>query len=495
MTIGPDAKAAFIALNRFAFGARGGSFAGDLARAASDPREFLRAELLQPAIARLDAPALPQSRQALVTVFAHQAQLKKERERKAAIANGQSPPAMTDGTNPTAPAQEPAPPMSQDAAAQRPKLPEPPPEQMLFRAEALARFQRAVRAEVGFVERLVHFWSNHFCVSAAKGGLVRATAGSFEREAIRPHVLGSFADMLLAVESHPAMLFYLDNAQSFGPHSVAGQRGRRGLNENLAREILELHTLGVHGGYTQADVTALARIITGWTFAGRPGRIGEPGTFVFFAQAHEPGNHTLLGKLYPSGGFEQGTAALRDLARHPATSRHIGQKFAQHFVADQPPAALVDRLAKVFRDSDGNLKALANALIDAEEAWATPLSKMRTPEQFLLCAMRAIDRMPDDPGPVLGALNTLGMPLWQPPGPNGWPDTVAAWASPEGMKLRLDVSAQIAARVKDLVNPSEILEAIAGASAARETRQAVARAESRQQGLALLLMSPELQWR
>jgi uncharacterized protein (DUF1800 family) len=308
-------------------------------------------------------------------------------------------------------------------------------------------------------------------------------------------VLGRFVDMLKAVESHPAMLAYLDNAQSFGPHSPAGQRSRRGLNENLAREILELHTLGVHGGYTQADVTSLAQIITGWTFARQAGRIGEPGTFVFLAPAHEPGDHTLLGKVYPADGIAQGEAALADLARHPSTAQHIAWKLAQHFVADQPPQKLVDRLAKVFRTSDGDLKALANALIDADEAWSTPLSKMRTPEQFVLCALRAIDRLPEDPGPVLGALNTLGMPLWQPPGPNGWPDTVAAWATPEGMKLRLDVSAAIAARVKDLVDPAEILDAVVGESASSETRQAVARAESREQGLALLLMSPELQWR
>ena len=291
------------------------------------------------------------------------------------------------------------------------------------------------------------------------------------------------------------MLAYLDNAQSFGPNSTAGLNRKRGLNENLAREILELHTLGVDGGYTQADVTALARIITGWTFSGREGRLGEPGTFVFFPNAHEPGDHTLLGKVYAAGGVKQGEAALADLARHPATARHIAGKLARHFVADEPPPSLVDRLAKVFRETDGDLKAVAIALVDADEAWTTPLAKMRTPEQFLLAAMRAIDRMPEDPGALLGPLNVMGMPLWQPPGPNGWPDTVSAWASPKAIKSRLDVSAAIAARVKDLVNPSELLETIAGESASGETRQAIARAELRQQGLALLLMSPEFQWR
>jgi len=186
---------------------------------------------------------------------------------------------------------------------------------------------------------------------------------------------------------------------------------------------------------------------------------------------------------------------LADLARHPATARHIATKLALHFVADEPPASLVDRLAKVFRDSDGDLKALSTALIDADEAWSVALAKMRTPEEFLLASMRAIDLVPEDPGAVLGPLYAMGMPLWQPPGPNGWPDTEAAWASPEGMKLRLDVAAAIAGRVKDLINPSELLDAVAGEAASAETRKAVARAESRQQGLGLLLMSPEFQRR
>jgi len=502
MANAPNAEAAFVALHRFSFGARGGAYAGDLGRAASDPRGFLKAELLQPGISLLDSPALPPSKVALATVFADQEQKRKERERLAALNSATAAPqpegslgsagAMSGGgggaTSTTS-----APALA--TGNEKPRPAEPPPEQKLFRAEAMARFQRAVHAQVGFVERLVHFWSNHFCVSAAKGRIVRATAGSFEREAIRPHVLGRFADMLKAVESHPAMLFYLDNAQSFGPQSAAGRRGRRGLNENLAREILELHTLGVHGGYTQADVTSLARIITGWTFAGAAGRIGEPGTFVFFPLAHEPGDHSLLGNVYKAGGIEQGEGAIVDLARHPSTAHHIAAKLACHFVADEPPKELVNRLAIVFRDTDGDLMAVANALIDSEAAWSAPLSKMRTPEQFLLAAMRAIDRVPDDPGAVLGPLFAMGMPLWQPPGPNGWPDTAAAWASPEGMKLRLDVSATIAARVKELINPSELLETIAGEAASAETRQAIARAESRQQGLALLLMSPEFQWR
>ena len=488
MAIAPNSKTALVALNRFAFGARGG--ASDLARAATDPRAFLKAELQRPAVTQLEATTLPSTNIALQAVYAEQQQKKMEREATAAGSPGAPAPRPNSpdmmraiGNADTMAKTDPA------------KAGDEPVAQKLMRADAMACFKCVSHAEVGFAERLVHFWSNHFCVSALKGPNVRAIAGCFEREAIRPHVLGRFSDMLLAVEQHPAMLFYLDNAQSFGPNSKAGQRRKRGLNENLAREILELHTLGVDGGYTQADVTSLARIITGWMFAGREGRLGEPGTFVFFPNAHEPGAQTLLGKLYPAGGIEQGKAALTDLARHPATAHHIARKLARHFVADDPPQSLVARLAKEFRDTDGDLKRVATTLVDSDEAWALPAAKMRTPHEFMMAALRAIDRMPDGPGAVLGPLVAMGMPLWQPPGPNGWPDTVAAWASPEGMKSRLEVSAAVSARVKNLINPSELLDTIAGGAASAETRQAVARAESRQQGLALLLMSPEFQRR
>ena len=498
MAIGPDPKAALVAFRRFGFGPRGGAF--DLDRAASDPRGFLRSELQRPAITQLDASTLPPTKIALQAVFIDQQQRKLERQN---AGEAKMPPASITSAS-TGHTDDPARTATSgamDTSApvdtgknNTPKPPEPPVAQKFLRADAMARFKSVFHAEVGFAERLVHFWSNHFCVSAVKGP-VRAIAGCFEREAIRPHVLGRFADMLQAAERHPAMLFYLDNAQSFGPHSKAGQNRKRGLNENLAREILELHTLGVDGGYTQADVTALARMLTGWTFAGAKGKLGEPGTFLFFANAHEPGNETLLGKVYPAGGIEQGEAALADLAHHSATARHIARKLARHFVADKPPESLVAKLEKVFRDTSGNLKSVSLALVDADESWTTPLSKLRTPEEFMMAALRAIDRMPDDPNAVLGPLAAMGMPLWQPPGPNGWPDTADAWASPEGMKSRLDVSAALAARVKDQINPSELIDTIAGGAATPETRQAIARAESRQQGLAMLFMSPEFQRR
>jgi uncharacterized protein (DUF1800 family) len=301
--------------------------------------------------------------------------------------------------------------------------------------------------------------------------------------------------MLKAVEQHPAMLFFLDNQQSLGPDSRAGINRGRGLNENLAREIMELHTLGVDGGYTQEDVTSMARVITGWTFAGRQGQLGTPGTFVFNANAHQPGPQRVLGKTYEPNGVAQGEAVLADLARHPSTAKFVATKFVRHFVADDPPPGLVAKLQDVFAKTDGDLRALTLALVDSDDAWKAPLTKVRSPYEFLVAIGRVLARIPEEPGRYLGALNTLGQPLWSPAGPNGFPDSNAAWAAPEGMKLRLDISAQLASRIADSIDPRELLEIVAADAASPETRRTIARAESRQQAMALLLMSPEFQRR
>ncbi len=485
-----DSKAALVALNRFGYGARGGA-AGDLLSAASDPRGFVKADLARPAGALLELPGLDTTPALADALFAYQDEVKRQREADAMAAKIDSSPAPQP--NMAAPDKA----MPANAPAMAPKEPPKPPNvvQKTYRNEALARFQRAASVEVGLTERLVAFWSNHFCVSANKGEPARMWAGAFEREAIRPHVLGRFGEMLRAAEQHPAMLFFLDNNQSIGPNSRAGQNGKRGLNENLAREIMELHTLGVGGGYTQTDVTTLAAIITGWTFAGRDGRLGTPGTFVFNANAHQPGSQTLLGKTYLDSGVTQGEAALADIAHHPSTAKFIATKLARHFVADDPPPALVARLADTFRRTDGDLRAVTLALIDSDEAWQTPLAKMRSPYEFFIASSRLLGRVPEDPNAILGGMNTLGEPLWTPAGPNGFPDTVAAWAAPEGMKLRLDLSSQLASRLGDRFDAVELLDTIAGEAAAPETRQTLARAETRQQAMALLLMSPEFQRR
>ncbi len=503
---GPDP--ALIVFNRFGLGAR----PGDFAKLGNDPRNFLRAELATPDIALISrdgaAPSnLPGSTAAIQASMA--ATFERKMERQAGKDAGMPPatpvkgqlPQMSSGSALNSPAMndpatnDPAATVPGPATQQKPKAP-PSAEAVLLRAEAQARFDKALGAEAGFVERLVSFWSNHFCISVAKDNIVRAVAGAFEREAIRPFVLGRFADMLLAVEHHPAMLFYLDNQQSIGPDSRAGKNRNRGLNENLAREILELHTLGVGSGYSQADVTAFARILTGWMMAGREGRLGEPGSFVFNANAHEPGDQVFLGKTYPAGGMGQAEAVLNDLARHPATAQHIATKLARHFIADDPPPSAVARLAKAFTDRDGDLRALAVTLINMPEAWSQPLTKMRSPLDYTLAIRRAVGPgAAADPSQTLNWLTMLGEPLWQPPGPNGFPDTSDSHASPAGMKMRLDIAWQAARQVKDLAEPADLLDATIGSSASSETRQAIARAESRQQAVALLLMAPEFQRR
>jgi uncharacterized protein (DUF1800 family) len=509
-----DSHAAMVALNRFGLGARGGA-SGDIINAASDPRGFIKADLNRPAGALLEVPGLLPTPALAQAVFEYELEVKQAREAAAKSAPPESElrrDASLDRAATETSSKELARGAAENANADptmaaleptRPNAAKPLPSPQLplnivqktYRAEALARLQRAVIADGGFVERLVVFWSNHFCISANKGQLARMWAGSFEREAIRPHVLGRFGDMLKAVEQHPAMLFFLDNQQSLGPDSRAGQNRKRGLNENLAREIMELHTLGVGGGYSQDDVTSLARIITGWTFAGREGKLGTPGSFAFNANAHEPGAQRLLGKVYEDNGVAQGEAALADLARRPATAKFIASKFARHFVSDDPPQALVARLQDVFRRSDGDLKALATALLDSDEAWQAPPTKLRSPYEFLVAIGRLTARIPDDPSRYLGGLNLLGQPLWSPAGPNGFPDTNAAWAAPEGMKLRLDISSQVASRLGEGIDPRDLLELAAADAASPETRRTIERAESRQQALALLLMSPEFQRR
>lgn len=496
---------ALVALNRFGFGARPGD---DLKRIAADARAYLKAELRQQDIALVstDDPANPGLLDSTASIQASMtagAERKIARDRMAELAV----PMATMDASPNGTAMSPA----SDPASADPKSPDarpagrkepgskpavPPVEADIYRAEAKARFDKALNAGPGFVERLVAFWSNHFCVSVAKGQIVRACAGAFEREAIRPFVLGRFSDMLLAVEHHPAMLFYLDNQQSIGPDSRAGKRRSRGLNENLAREILELHTLGVGSGYSQADVTSFAGMLTGWTMAGREGRQGEPGSFVFNANAHEPGEATLLGKTYPAGGMGQAEAALNDIAGHEATARHIAAKLARHFIADDPTPAVVDHLAAVFTKTDGNLLSMATALVDMPVAWSTPLTKLRTPLDYALALRRAVGPSGgNEPQRTLAWLRALGQPLWEPPGPNGFSDRTDAWASAEGMRTRLDIAWQAARQAADIGNPSEALDQLLGTSVSTDTRQAISRAESRQQALALLLMSPEFQRR
>lgn len=372
-----------------------------------------------------------------------------------------------------------------------------------YAAAVGARVSAALTGPAPFHEHLVHFWANHFAVSA-DNLKVLALAGPFENEAIRPHVTGSFADLLLAAIGHPAMLLYLNNERSAGPgaplvsrtndrRSRSGNNRRLGLNENLAREILELHTLGVRSGYGQSDVTELAKAITGWSVGGaREQDPGEKGTFHFYAALHEPGSRTVLGRRYAAGGLEQGQAILGDLARHPATARHVAGKLARHFLGDAPRQAAVDALAKAFQDSGGQLPAVYAALLDQPEAWTQQPVKLRTPWEWAIASLRLIDAPAPQPPAMVALMAMLGQPVWMPGAPAGWPDTAAHWLGPDMIMKRIEAAQQIAGRVGERLDPAGLAgEQLAGL-VSPATRQAIARCESREQGLALLLASPDL---
>src|SRR5262245_53875037 len=467
---------AALALNRFGLGPRTGS----IAAIASDPRGALIAELDRTGAGRITNAELMTSGVAARAAFAFQQAQRELRRAAKSAPKEMSKDAAAEASPPSGPAPAPA----------RPNVGMAP--QQIYLDEAKLRLTAALDADIGFVERLTWFWSNHFCVSADKAG-VRPIAGAFEREAIRANVLGRFVDMLRAVETHPAMLLYLDNARSIGPNSQAGKNRGRGLNENLAREILELHTLGVRTVYTQDDVTSFAKIITGWSIVPPPQDPARGGEFTFNPRMHEPGTQTVVSQAYADAGFDQGRRVLADLARHPATATHVARKLARHFIADDPALVLIERLAKRFRDTEGDLKEMAKALVTAPEAWATPRSKLKRPIEWIVGALRATGASVTDIRPVMQAQSLLGEPLWRPPAPNGFADDDATWL--DGLSQRLDVANQVALRIAPAADPTAVFEEALAPIASAETRRTIARAESRSQALALLLMAPEFQRR
>lgn len=470
-------KDAATALKRFGLGAR----PGELNRIASDPRGFVLASLSAPSSALIVDPALPPSHVVFAEAQAAQRMQKLAREMaREATQSGQMPADAAKGSPATS-----QPPGSDAAGAPKPGQIR----RDTFREEAFARIHHARQTDAGFLERLVMFWSNHFCVSVSKGP-VRGLAGAFEREAIRPHVLGKFQDMLVAVEQHPAMLLYLDNAQSIGPNSMAGLRNAKGLNENLAREILELHTLGVDGGYSQTDVTNLARLLTGWTVGGLDQKAVEPGRFLFAPNRHEPGHWSVTGKTYAATDAAGGLSCLADLAHHPSTARHIAAKLARHFVSDNPPSTLVSKLERTFRQTGGDLAAVARALAEAPEAWEPGPRKIIPPYDFALALARAFALSPP-PQEILRLAAVLGQPLWQPPSPAGWPENDDAWMGPSPMRERLRIAEATARSVDRLADPRVVADDLLGSGLGDASRQAIARAETREQGFELLVMSPE----
>lgn len=365
----------------------------------------------------------------------------------------------------------------------------------IMAADTAAWLEYAVATPAGFRERLVWFWANHFTISLRRGG-VNAVANDYIRAAIRPHVTGRFADMLGAVMRHPGMLFYLDNTQSVGPDSAVARRARvqasgrpvPGLNENLARECLELHTVTPAAGYSQADVTAMAMVLTGWTVALQevpPRALFRPGT-------HQPGAKTVMGRSYPEGPEALG-AVLGWLARHPATLRNLAVKLVRHFVADDPPEPAVARVARVLAETDGDLKAAALAVVALPQAWV-PLAKLRTPADLVLAVVRAMDLPAANRPQVRAVMAGLGQGVLNAPLPNGWPDTAADWATPEAMMRRIDWAYSVAGRGGGL-EPMAVAQASLGPLLGEATRGAIAQAGSRREALALLFAGPEFQRR
>jgi uncharacterized protein (DUF1800 family) len=462
-----------IAVLRFGLGAR----PGDLKAAAGDPRGWLTAQIRGAVPLAVNTPLTPSDQIFAAYVAARDEQQQMRREAAATDA-GKAFNAIREAYQPQ------------------------------YRAQVLARAQSAALTDRPFAERLVHFWSNHFAVSADKG-VVFGLAGTVENEAIRPHIGGRFIDLLTAVEQHPAMIAFLDNQFSMGKDSDAARLVARrpfaadapqrqlGINENLAREILELHTLGVNGGYTQADVTSFAQIITGWSIGGGKGRLagGVPGRFYFRENMHEPGAKTFLGKTYYEQGQRQGEAVLAELAVNPATARFIATKLVRHFIADDPPPAAVERVARAFQKTGGYLPQVYAALIQSPEGWDPDARKFKTPEDFVFSTLRALNVCPSQPEEVVRSFDLLGQRQYTPGSPAGWPDTSKSWDGSDALMHRVLWASRVAAKYEHGVDPVELAASSLGAYARPETLTALKRATSSSQALALLLMSPEFQRR
>jgi uncharacterized protein (DUF1800 family) len=457
-----------IATNRFGLGAR----PGELASIGSDPRGWLTAQL-KGGVPLVTATGLRTSQD----ILAETIELRRDqREMRKANRSAEDTKAAVQ------------------QLLKLPKIYRP-----IYISEVTARLAHAVGTDRPFVERLTQFWTNHFAVSIDKIAVL-GLAGTLEREAIRPNVLGNFTDLLVAVEQHPAMLLYLDNHLSVGPSSRAARvLARRqterqvGINENLAREILELHTLGVSGGYTQKDVTTFAEVITGWSIGGQRGALnrGEPGKFIFRPEVHEPGAKTVLGKTYSQDGVTQGVAVLHDVAAKPATAKFIATKLARHFIADEPPGDAVARIEKAFLRSHGDLPTVYRALVDSTEAWQQPLAKYKTPNDYIVSTFRGLALPVQGRQSGLAAFELLGQRTYSPGSPAGWPDRGVDWDGASALMKRIEWADAVGQRVGARSSAADLAPSLLGETLQADTRTAIKRAASGAQGMTLLLTSPE----
>lgn len=362
------------------------------------------------------------------------------------------------------------------------------------RSALRATLARALDTDDPFRERLVWFWADHFTVvSGGRDDAARAYA--LVEDAIRPNLTRPFAEMLTAVTFHPAMLSYLDQTRSIGPNSREGQRKGLGLNENLARELLELHSLGVGGAYGQDDVRQLAELLTGLAYVPRRGG------FEFDSRRAEPGPETVLGKDYDGKGLDPIRAALADIARHPDTARHIAGKLAVHFVSDTPDPDLVDAMARAWAGSGGDLRQVTAALLSHPSAWAPGAGKVRQPWDYVVAGLRALGITGQDVAGwdgeklqniVLAPLRAMGQPWKAPRGPDGWPEEGEAWITPQGLAARIDWAMTRPQRLLDsLPLPADLARSALGDRLTEAVQKAAERAENRAEGVGLVLSSPE----
>jgi uncharacterized protein (DUF1800 family) len=349
----------------------------------------------------------------------------------------------------------------------------------------LRRWQHTVQTPSPVAERWVQFWSNHFCVSATKA-TTRALVWPHEYEAIRPHAFGRYKDLLRAATLHPAMLLYLDNAQSTGPQSKSGTRLKKGLNENLARELLELHTLGVDAGYTQQDVTQTAMLLTGWTVNQQTG-----GKTAFVPALHQPGKKVILGKTYREGP-EALDALFTDLSRHPACPNYIASKLCRHFVTDDPSSVLIHAVARGFNESDGDLVHTANVLFGHDIAWApNNPPKFKRPEELVISAHRMLRLPVRAIQQNVDAIQAMGQSLGRAPSPQGWPDRTIDWLSPDALLKRVQWADRFGEANRESADSRNMMRLAFAQDLSTNTAQAIERAESGAQALALALASPE----
>ncbi|MDF3025539.1 MAG: hypothetical protein K0R10_2900 [Alphaproteobacteria bacterium] len=455
---------AFIAANRFGLGAKN----DELSTISADPTGWLHAQLnaRHAKVAAYDG--LPSTLQALEELKGYRED--KKMFKKARAAGGGE--------------------VTADAAKLKSMLKA---QGKDYMTDVARRTRVIAQSDAPFFERLVQFWSNHFTVSSTKPFQMGLLA-DFEREAIRPHIMGDFLTLLRASTRHPAMLMYLDNQRSIGPNSPGGKFGQKGLNENLAREIMELHTLGVNGGYTQNDVTEFAKILTGWSID--MDQRGDGSGFFFRPMVHEPGPKNLLGEVYEQDGVNEGEKALATFAYHPSTAKFIATKLARHFIADDPPASAVNQLAVAFTRSNGKLLPVYKTLLSLPETWAEPLAKVKTPNDYVLSMLRASGTGGEvEDIKLVGAFKLLGQVPFSAPSPAGWSDQAKDWVGAEALLQRIDLARKIARGIYTKISPDDLLEQTIGPVASGETRFAVSRAGSKEEAITILFASPEFQRR